>query len=618
MTDSTDSFLELLRKNQGGLSLKRAARLLGISRDEYRYFRRDVLRMLREGHLRRHRGRFLLPRTPRGAELVPPQIRRGRRRRPPLPDSLRGAYFEIASVEAERATGMRELMREFGLPRRFDPATLRECGEVALRDPAADSSRLDMTGVEILCIDPADARDHDDAVSLELLPEGVRRLGVHIADVAEYVDEGGPLDYEARLRGNSTYFYLDTLPMLPPLLSGDTCSLREGVDRPALSVFIDFDLAGKATALELAETRLRVTHSLDYEEAEALIRGEDAAAPAPLLRAMRQLSEQLAEGRDADGALRFELPEIVPVDRGEGVEGFAPVPLLSSHGIVEEFMLAANHAVGGLLARRGLAHLNRVHEAPDPEDLGALSDTLHALGVNWRPGNPVSSRDYQQLARQLARRADREVLLMKLLRSLQKAAYAERDAGHFGLAWREYVHFTSPIRRYADLHAHRILKTLLRTAGGPDRRLRETRIASGRTGAPRDVSHELTALGRQLSDRELNAIKAEREGLKLEMVLWARRRMGESFDAIVLAILPTGLLLRLPAHGVDSFMPAQFLGEEYFRYEEEGETLRGERSGLAFSAGLALRVRLAAASLLTRRMQFFLEEVGKADDNHSQ
>ncbi len=595
--------------------------MLDVSREEYRDFKRTVLRMLKENRLRKYRGRFLLPQA-RATKI--PRTKSGfarangaarKRRRPAMPPA-----FKPASPETERARGLSELISEYDLRTRFPEAVLAECESVAKRQPAADDERVDLAGLEILCIDPVDARDHDDAISLENLPDGIRRLGVHIADVAEFVDAGSALDREARRRGNSTYFYLDTLPMLPPLLSGQICSLQEGEPRAALSLFIDFDSKGRPGAIELCETRLLVSRSLSYEEAETYLSTHDAEGVTTALGAMRELSRQLAGHRNAGGALQFDLPETRPVDKGDGVESFAPVPKLDSHGIVEEFMLAANQAVGRLSRRRGLPHLNRVHDAPDPEDVEELDAYLSHRKVGWRPGRPVSNGDYQRLTRSLDKHPQRERLLYRMLRSFQKAVYEAEDGGHFGLAWRDYLHFTSPIRRYADLQLHRSLKDLLaiesRRAGMQGRRT--LRLEPGGESGParhRPMPRALVQLARHLSDREINSLRAERDAMRLEMVLWARQHLGESFEARVLSVFPTGLLLRLPASGVDGFMPAQFLGEEWFHHDEERDVLRGERTGKVFAEDDRLQVRLAGASLFTRRIQFFLEDIANEDDD---
>lgn len=615
MRDWTRAFLALLGRHPGGLTLRRAARLLGISREDYRHFRRDILLVLRDERLQRSRGRFLLP----GAELPAPVAPRRTAGAPrPARATSRTPGFAPASVETERAQGMAALLAEYGLERAFPPAAAAEAERRAAQEPAGAEGRRALAGLTVLCIDPADARDHDDAISLEPRAGGGWRLGVHIADVAEFVPLDGALDREARRRGNSTYFYLDTIPMLPHALSGEQCSLLPGQDRAALSLFLELDATGELLALEAVESCLRVSHGLSYEEAEAALAAGAPGEPAASLRAMLALAERLGAARAAGGALQFELPEIRPLDRGEGVEAFRPVPVLRSHHIVEEFMLAANHAIGRLLRERGRPAIYRVHPPPAAEDLAELLLALQHRKVNWRPAHQPQSADYQRLAALLAERPDREQLLMKMLRSLAKAAYSLHDQGHFGLAWWDYLHFTSPIRRYADLTVHRELKALLAAAPGGERALRHAfgatpprKRAAGLAPVRRRA---LEALARELSDCEVNSLKAERESLRLEMVLWARQRLGESFAAELLAVVPTGIVLRLPAAGVEGFLPAGLLGREYYAYDEERETLRGERTGRVFAAGQALSVRLVEANLFSRRLQFLLEDEEAADE----
>ena len=620
--------MDLLKTRPAGLGIQEAARLLGVPRHRYRSFRRLVLRLHREGRLEKQRERFLLGATRRGggaAGAMP-------RRRGPRPGAHVGET--PGSVETERALGMAQLRRDFGLPDGFDAPVLEEARRLARRDPASTPGRLDLRGVPAITIDPADARDHDDAVSLEPAGDGLR-LGVHIADVAAYVEPGGLVDREAFARGNSTYFHVDTVPMLPPLLSGRLCSLHEASDRPAVSVLLDFDAAGRATRCAFAETLVRVERSLSYEEAEA-----ELAADSPLgerLRAMRDLAARLRAAREEQGAVQFELPEIRPVDDGGIVEGFAPAALLGSHRIIEEFMLAANHEVGWLLRERGLPRLLRVHERPEAEDVAALAAHLLRRGIDWRPGAAPRGADYQDLARRVAGRPDAERLLVRMLRSMMKARYSPKDLGHFGLGWRDYLHFTSPIRRYADLVTHRQLKTEL----GSEAERRE----DGRRFLERDAGAPAPAPGRRgersagpalpappagpgplglaevaaaVSERELNSLQAEREGLRLEMALWARRHAGERHGAAVLEAFPTGLLLRLDGCGVEGFLPVSWLGREYFAWHEEREELRGERTGTAWRSGRRLVVTVLGANLASRRLDFFLEEGPDPNDTRGE
>jgi ribonuclease R len=419
--------------------------------------------------------------------------------------------------------------------------------------------------------------------------------------------------------------------MLPPLLSGQLCSLRSGEERAAISVLMDCDPSGRVTRTRFAESRIRVAAGLSYEEAEAHLDQEGAGEPGSTLRAMHTLSEDLRRGRRLDGALQFELPEILPCDEGAGVTAFRPAAILRSHLIVEEFMLAANHEVGWLMRERGLRPIYRVHERPDLEDVEALRHWLSRRNLAWKPKHPVRSRDYQELAGRLSGRPDRERGLVRMLRSLKKAGYGDQDLGHFGLAWRDYVHFTSPIRRYADLTAHRQLKELILAESGgkaPHGRSIERRGGAPEKAPPvkrerRDYAQHfpvsrrrrrrsLADLARAITETEINSMAAEREGLRLEMVLWARRHLGERFTAVVLEVFPTGLLLRLPDSGAEGFLPAQLLGAEYFLFDEERCEMRGERSGMAFRADQILGVRIMAANLFSRRIEFSLEEVGRA------
>ena len=635
MPASPQSILDLLKEHPGGLTVRRAAGLLAVNSKDYRSFRRLILELTQAGTIAKIKLRYHHP------DIAPASLQ-GRggsahahkgRGWPGYP--RRVEKVELQSVETERAEGMQNLLAEFGLSPDFTQAQLAESRRVAALDPLSGPGRVDYTEIPLLTIDPEDARDHDDAIWLELLPGGIRRLGVHIADVAAFVVEGEPLDREAFARGCSTYFFRDTIPMLPPLLSGEICSLREGENRAAVSVTMDFDAAGALRETRYAESIVRIHEGLSYEKAEELLDDESSALGAKL-REMQTLADTLRLGRAEQGALQFELPETVPADGGEGVEGFVSAPLLRSNRIVEEFMLAANRAVGFLLREKGVPHLYRVHEPPAQEGVEELSEHLSGRSVHWSPAARPDSRAFQSLAASLSRRPDSDRLLMRMLRAMSKAEYAVKDAGHFGLAWTDYVHFTSPIRRYADLHTHRLVKELiagelgglrggprllLRKGGAPDPAVRARKDRSDygylfdERGGKRRGLGELAAA---INERELVSLKAERESLKLEMTLWARRHMGEEFAAKIVEVMPTGLLIRLTDVGLESYLPAGLLGREYFVYDEMRAELRGERSGRSFGLDRELQVRIAGANLFTRRIQFLLEEDSNSYDTGRQ
>jgi len=529
--------------------------------------------MLEGDALRKHRGRFLLPSLEHKRDR-----RKGRRGGPSLP---------LESIEQERARGMEHLLAEYGLEAAFPEAVLHEADTQAERDPFMRGERRDLSELNTVCIDPADARDHDDALSLDSLEGGGHRLGVHIADVAQYVQEGSPLDVEARRRGNSTYFYLDTIPMLPHRLSGDLCSLLEKKARPAMSVFMDFNARGEIQSTEIVESRVQVSASLSYERADELL--EESGEIADDLRGLLSLSVLLRARRSEEGAIHFILPERVPQEVDGQVESFGPAKILRSHAIVEECMLAANRQVARFLREQKVKTLHRVHERPDEEDVQQLQAFLEKRGITWKRQGRIRSEDYRRLAASVSEHEDRVRLLFKMLRSMKRAAYGPKPLGHFGLAWEDYLHFTSPIRRYPELLVHRQIKAILRKKKGRE---------------PRD----LETLGAELTEVESNSMAAEREGLRLEMSLWARRHLGESFDVEVQAVLAGGLIIKLPTVGVESFLPASLLGDEWFNYEEEHERLRGERTGKVYTPGDRMKVLLVDANLFTRRIHFLLEE----------
>ncbi|MBC8367266.1 VacB/RNase II family 3'-5' exoribonuclease [bacterium] len=573
MDDLQGSILALLRRHPGGLLPGRIREELGLRRGDSRQLRRILLRMLEGDALRKHRGRFLLP-------SLEPKRGRGLGRHG-------GASLPLESVEQERARGMEHLLGEYGLDAAFPESVLMEADTQAERDPFMRGERRDLSDLRIICIDPADARDHDDALSLEALKDGGHRLGVHIADVAQYVHEGSPLDVEARRRGNSTYFYLDTIPMLPQRLSGDLCSLLENKARPAMTVFMNFDARGEIISTEIVESRVQVSASLSYERADELL--EEPGEFADTLRGLLSLSVLLRARRSEEGAIHFILPERVPQEVDGQVESFGPNKFLRSHAIVEECMLAANREVARFLRERKVKTLHRVHERPNEEDVQQLQAFLEKRGITWKRRGPIRSEDYRRLAAKVSEHEDRERLLFKMLRSMKRAAYGPKPLGHFGLSWEDYLHFTSPIRRYPDLLVHRQIKAILRNKRGQE---------------PRD----LESLGVELTEVESNSMAAERDGLRLEMTLWARRHMGEIFDMEVQAVLAGGLIIRLPDSGVESFLPASLLGDEWFNYEEEHERLRGERTGKVYASGDRMKVLLVDANLFTRRIHFLLEE----------
>jgi ribonuclease R len=426
------------------------------------------------------------------------------------------------------------------LPREFPAACLRELDA----EPAAEAGpgRLDLRALPFVTIDPARARDHDDAVFARREGDGFR-LWVAIADVAHFVSAGSALDREARSRGNSVYLPERVVPMLPERLSGDLCSLRAGEERLALAVEIAVDAAGEPRRLAVAPARIESRATLAYEEAAALMAGGSHPDPALLesLRALDALARCLREGRLLRGSLDLELVEPEPRLGADGrVVAIARAPRTPAHRAIEEAMLAANRAIAELLVEARWPTLHRVHEPPDPGELAALEPVLASLGL-WpsRRRRAPSVEDLPALAEAARGLPDPTPVHALLVRSMRQARYAEAPLGHFALGFDRYLHFTSPIRRYADLVVHRALKA---------------HLAGRRPG--RD---QLADLAEHLSLRERAAARAEFQALDWKRAALLLPRIGEIFEGRLSTVAAPGLFVTLEAVSGDGLVPARAL-----------------------------------------------------------
>jgi ribonuclease R len=428
-----------------------------------------------------------------------------------------------------------------GLPRLFPAACLRELESLA--EGAADEpERLDLRGLPFVTIDPARARDHDDAVFAE--PEGDGfRVWVAIADVSHYVPEGSALDREARARGNSVYLPERVVPMLPERLSGDLCSLRPEQDRLALAVELFVDAGGAPRRRRVATARIRSRARLAYEQAAAWMAGEggaDAALGASLA-ALAGAARRLRERRVADGSLDLDLVEAEPrVDEQGRVVAIGRAARTDAHRAIEEAMLAANRAVAELLVEAGWPALHRVHEPPDPGELAGLEPVLAALGL-WpaRLRRAPGPEDLPALVEGARERGAPAPVHALLVRAMRQARYADAPLGHFALGFGRYLHFTSPIRRYADLVVHRATKALLAGERAPRNRLAE--------------------LAEHLSTRERAAAQAEYQALDWKRAALLLPRVGQLFEGRVSAVAPPGLFVTLDAVHGDGLVPARSL-----------------------------------------------------------
>jgi ribonuclease R len=508
-----------------------------------------------------------------------------------------GTLLEILGRRDDPAADLKFLLRKHGIADVFPSEVEREAASFGDDvPPDAWAGRRSFFDVPVFTIDGADAKDFDDAVSLEKRPQGWR-LGVHIADVAHYVREGGPLDEEARRRSTSVYLSGAVVPMLPFPLSDNLCSLRPHVPRLTLTCLMDLDEQGRVVHHELHESVIRSARRFTYEEVEALLQGHaaiDASGPVRgAVLEMGRLARTLRERRAARGSLDFDFPEpyIVVDDRGWPVDARRR-ERGESHRLIEEFMLLANETVAQSMS--SAPFLYRVHEKPDPAKMEALEKTLRAVGVVVPTGLHDGKPDaLQKVLAMVKGKPVEPVVNMMILRSLKQAVYAPKNAGHFGLASRAYTHFTSPIRRYPDLLVHRLVKERLGGDLNPGRQ----EVWKARLGA-------WTA---DASARERVAVEAEREFLDLKRAQLMSRRVGETFDAVVTGVTSFGLFVQPTEVFVEGLVPVAGLTDDYYIFDEVRSQLRGRRTGRVYRLGQTVRVRLAAANTEKRQLDFALE-----------
>lgn len=479
-----------------------------------------------------------------------------------------------------------------GIPTDF-PADVVAEAEKAKSPPVGD--RVDLRETPLLTIDPADAKDHDDAVFAEPDPdpdnEGGYRVIVAIADVSFFVRPDSALDREAVTRANSVYLPDRVVPMLPERLSNDLCSLREKEDRPCLAVEMIINAQGVKKRHRFMRAIMRSHAKLSYEEAQAISEGE-AASPdlkdviGHLYAAFRVRWKE----RTKRAPLDLDLPERkIVLDRNGDVEKVIKRDRFDAHRVIEEFMILANVAAAEALERARTPLIYRVHDQPDPEKLEAARDYLSTLDYSLAKGGSVRPANFNQLLKIAEEREQKEMVSEVVLRSQRQAIYDTENAGHFGLNLARYAHFTSPIRRYADLTVHRALVKAFKL--GPH-------------GQTAKEAQELSQIAEQISDLERRAIAAERESNDRYLAGYLEERVGAEFDARIRGVTKFGLFVMLDETGADGFIPMRSIGFERFRFEERNHAVVGETTGGAFRLGQQVRVRLAEAAPLTGGLRF--------------
>ncbi|MEP3919054.1 ribonuclease R [Ascidiaceihabitans sp.] len=465
--------------------------------------------------------------------------------------------------------------------------------EADAHSPKELGNRVDLRDMPLVTIDPSDARDHDDACFAQADDnsdnEGGHIVWVAIADVAAYVTPGSALDREARNRGNSTYFPDRVVPMLPDRLSGDLCSLHEGVPRACIAVKMTLDAQGQKIAHEFVRGLMRSPASLHYEEVQAAIDGSPNERTEPLLEPVLQplyaAYAALVEARQLRQPLELNLPErqIVLGDDG-AVQSVNFKDRLDAHKLIEEFMVLANVAAAETLIAKKSPLLFRVHEEPSQDKLNALRETVMAAGLTLAKGQVLQTAHLNRLLAQAADTDDEELINITTLRSMTQAYYSPQNFGHFGLALRSYAHFTSPIRRYADLIVHRALVT---AHGWGDDGL-----------SPADIDN-LEKTGTHISDTERRSMVAERDTTDRYLAAYLSERVGEEFTGRINGIAKFGMFVKLDESGADGLVPIRSLGNEFFHFDRDAGTLMGADTGITYQIGQTVTAKLTEAAPVT-------------------
>lgn len=489
-----------------------------------------------------------------------------------------------------------------GIPSEFPARVIAESDRLK---PFTTENRTDLRHIPLVTIDPPDARDHDDAVWAEPDDdsgnEGGVKVIVAIADVAAYVRPATALDREARIRGNSVYFPDRVVPMLPERISNDLCSLREREERPCLACLMTFDRNGNKRKHHFVRAVMRSVAKLSYQQAQAAIDGlaDDKTAPLldPVLKPLWDAYKVVLKGRNRREPLELDLPERKLILDAHGlIERVVTPERLDAHKLIEEFMIQANVSAAETLEARKMPLLYRVHAEPAKEKINSLGEFLKTVGINLAKGQRMTPRHFNHILKQVEGKDYQHVVNEVVLRSQAQAIYDTENIGHFGLNLRHYAHFTSPIRRYADLIVHRALISA---------------FSFGQDGLSREDIAQLDDTAELVSGAERRAMAAERETVDRLIASHLSSQIGSRFAGRIGGVVAAGLFITLNDTGADGFIPAGTLGSDYFIYDETRRALVGERSGETFQLGDPVEVRLVEAAPVSGGLRFEMMSEGR-------
>ena len=518
----------------------------------------------------------------------------------PLSDNPIGEIVEVLGKAGDHETEMQAILRSGNFSADFPPPVQQAAEELyktkdqIFKDAIADPKRKDFRGVTTMTIDPADAKDFDDALSFQTLENGNVEVGIHIADVSHYVREGEAIDKEAQARGTSVYLVDRVIPMLPEVLSNDLCSLRPNEDRLAFSAVFELDHDGHVQNEWFGQTIIHSDKRFSYEEAQEVLDRENGPHLAEL-QTMMSIGRKIRTKRFKKGAIAFEQPEV----KFELDENKKPIRVYAKHRtetmlMIEDYMLLANMRVAEYIYKlankqaRKMPFIYRIHDIPNPEKIDELSIFLHALGYDLKnTDGVVKANDINALLASVEGKPEENLIKTSTIRSMAKAVYSTQNIGHFGLAFKHYTHFTSPIRRYPDLMAHRLLRRHL--DGSP-------------ISAKEASKNEMLAV--QSSQREMEAVSAERDSIKFKQVEYMLDKVGQEFDAIISGVTKFGIFVEEKESKAEGLISMSNLSGDYYDFEPSTYSVKGQRTKKAFRLGDEIRVKLINADLEERRLDF--------------
>ncbi len=523
------------------------------------------------------------------------------------PTPARGPLGRVAEVLGdidEPGVDTEIIIRKYGIPDEHSDEAISEAQRLGTEVREGDMrGRTDFRDRQVVTIDGEHARDFDDAISLTRLGNGNYWLGVHIADVAHYVPEGGALDEEAYERGTSVYFPERAVHMFPSDLATGLCSLRPDVDRLVQSCLLEIDRRGTVVRYELHDGVIHSNARMTYTDVNAIVTDRDPRLIAkyrelvPLFDLMRELFDVLNRRRHRRGSVDFDLkePEIVLDDEGL-VEEIIAAERNVAHKIIEEFMLVANETVAQHLYDHEVPTLYRIHEDPDPLKVEEFEEFVTTLGYSLgAPPDAVKPRDFQKLVERMRGTPEEKPIAFLMLRTMQKARYDPQNVGHFGLAAKSYTHFTSPIRRYPDLVVHRTL--------------RESRHATMNEDRRDELTEDLPEIARHTSERERRADDAERELVQWKKVRFMADKVGDEFQGYITGVTAFGLFIELIEHFVEGLVHVSTMADDYYRFVERAHVLKGENTGKVYRLGDRVDVQVVKVDMERRQIDLGLVEI---------